>query len=200
MPTSGRDRYTGGSSSAYSPFMRQPQEDKSHSTRIILALVLTLLLPPLGILYAWRAGVFPLPGRIALTLFALLLTGGIFYATMPDTTPQPITPTPGSPERITAVSETDVTTALSNIDALLGIPEDIVVAETPAPSLSPEEEAELARQQEILSTVVFAVAEEAKYYHVAPMCRDQENPRQLTIGEAINEGLQPCGRCKPPTL
>lgn len=199
MATSGGDRYSGGNSTAYSPFMRQPNKDKSRAVRVALALILTVFLPPLGILYAWRAGVFPTAGLVVLTVFGCLLLGGIFYVALPNTTPHTILPTPGSPQRVTAVSDTDVTTALSNIDSLLGLAEESSATE-PQATLSPEEEAELARQQEIFSIKVYAVNSGAKYYHVDSVCRGQINSRELTIGEAIEEGLQPCGRCKPPRL
>ena len=201
MATTGRDRYSGGSSSAYSALMRQPKEDKSHGVRIVLALALTLVCPPLGIAYAWRAGVFPVAGRVALTAVGCLILCAIFYVSMPNTSPQPITPTPVSPSRITAVSNTDVTTALSNIDSLLGLAEDPVVTEAPkTEDQLAEEDAEAARKEEILNTIVYAVPEDAKYYHVADTCRDQINSRRLTIRDAISEGLQPCGRCNPPVL
>ena len=196
MAASGGDRYMGGHSTAYSPFVQQPQKDKSRSARVALALILTLALPPIGILYAWRAAVFPTAGLVALTAFGCLVLGGIFYVTTPNAAPQPIQPTPASPQRITVASDTDVTTALSNIDALLGIDEEAL---QPAPT-DPALQVEAERQEAILDMIVYAVSQDAKYYHVASMCRDQLNPRQLTIREAVSEGLQPCSRCQPPRL
>ena len=201
MATTSRDRYSGGSSSAYSALMRQPKNDNSRNARIALALVLTLLIPPLGVIYAWRAGVFPVAGRIALTAVGCLVLGGIFYLGMPRETPQPITPTPVSPGRVTLQSETDVTTALSNIDSLLGLMDEPEATPVPKTESELQEEAtEAARQEAILNMTVYAVEEDPKYYHAVEVCRDQINGRKLTIREAINEGLGPCGRCHPPTL
>ena len=194
MPT-GSDRYRGGTSSAYSPLMRQPEKN-AVAVRVVLAIVLTLVCPPLGILYMWRAGVFPLPGRVALTLLGGLELALIIVWGMPRSQPQSVRPTPVSPARVTAVSNTEVVSALSNIDVLLGraTPEP---AATVAPA--PVEETAVDSAEAILDTVVYSVYEGARFYHVSGECRGQVNRRQLTIRQAIEEGLTACGRCNPPS-
>ena len=209
------DRYSGGSSSAYSPLMRSPATNRVLTIRTVLALVLTLLCPPLGVLYMWRAGVFRVRGRAILTAIACVELGIIFALNMPGTALTEIIPTPGSPTRITAVSEGEYVSALSNMDELLGLIDTTQeVAEVTEPTTDGGEidglfdantaqqalTTEEARQQAILDTIVYSVYNGAKFYHVAGTCRDQTNRRALTIREAISEGLKPCGRCNPPTL
>lgn len=202
------DRYRGGSSAAYSPLMRQPEERRARRVRTVLALALTFLCPPLGILYMWRAGVFDARLRVLLSALAGIELGVIFFLSLPKATLQAALPTPGSPSRVTAVSQTEVVTALSNIDELLGLAEE--PAETTAPETAEglldgqaaqsAEDAAAAQQQAILDTTVYAVNSGAKYYHVSGQCRDQVNRRQLTVREAISEGLKPCSRCNPPRI
>ena len=106
---------------------RNPNNRRSEGTvsaRAIRALILCFLFPPIGLLYIWRALVFPLRGRVFVTLLALLemtllfvwgFFGLITWSTMPDT----VRPQPGSSVAVTAAPTDDTVTALSNIDELI---------------------------------------------------------------------------------
>ena len=94
------------------------------SARAIRALILCFLFPPIGLIYMWRALVFPLRGRILMTLVALVETtllfvwgffGLITWSSMPDT----VRPQPGSSVAVTAAPTDDTVNALSNIDELI---------------------------------------------------------------------------------
>ncbi len=94
------------------------------SARAIRALLLCILLPPVGLLYMWRALVFPLRGRMFVTLIALIETtllfvwgffGLISWTTMPTT----VRPLPGSSVAVTAAPTSNTANALSNIDELI---------------------------------------------------------------------------------
>ena len=41
---------------------------------------------------------------------------------------------------------------------------------------------------------------EAVYYHATKVCKTQTNGRELTVRDALREGLQPCPNCNPPTI
>ena len=41
---------------------------------------------------------------------------------------------------------------------------------------------------------------EAVYYHATKVCRTQTNGRELTVRDALREGLEPCPNCNPPTV
>lgn len=94
------------------------------SARAIRALILCFLFPPVGLIYMWRALVFPLRGRVLVTLVALvemtlLFAWGFFglitWSSMPDT----VRPQPGSSVAVTAAPADDTVNALSNINELL---------------------------------------------------------------------------------
>lgn len=108
------------------------------STRAIRALLLCFLLPPVGLAYMWRALVFPLRGRMLMTLVALVemtllfvwgLFGLITWSSMPDS----IRPQSGSTVAVTAAPSSDAVNALSNIDELIAAP-------TAAPTAKSSEE------------------------------------------------------------
>ena len=40
----------------------------------------------------------------------------------------------------------------------------------------------------------------AKYYHATKVCRTQTNGRELTVRDAMREGLTPCPFCNPPAV
>jgi len=47
---------------------------------------------------------------------------------------------------------------------------------------------------------VYSVFSNAVYYHATKVCRTQTNGRELTVRDALREGMQPCPYCNPPTV
>ena len=91
------------------------------SRRALRGLLLTLLLPPVGLVYLWRGGVFRLRGRILVTALAciemtILLSTGLFGLIQWDRRPATQTPVPGNAAAVTAYPGDDTVNALSNID------------------------------------------------------------------------------------
>ena len=64
-------RSNNGSNAAYTPNMDVPGGRK-RGNRGLLALILTLLLPPAGLAFLWRRGVVRTRGRVLLTALATL--------------------------------------------------------------------------------------------------------------------------------
>ncbi len=61
----------------------------------------------------------------------------------------------------------------------------------------------MANQQneEAYETTVYSVfGDDAIYYHASKVCRTQTNGRELTVRDALRQGLQPCPYCNPPTV
>ncbi len=52
----------------------------------------------------------------------------------------------------------------------------------------------------MLNTTVYAVYNNAKMYHAHEVCGTQSNRRQLTVQEALLEGLGACPNCNPPVF
>ena len=183
-----------------STVVRPPSSGKKTSSRALFAVLLTVLLPPVGIVYLWRQGVFRTNGRALLTGLATVEMLVLFLWMMPGDTVSTATPLPVNTQRTTPAPESDALTALSNIDELLRARqiEDGTYA-TQAPSA-----VELLQQAEserdaVLNTVVYAVyGAGARYYHVGRVCGNQSNNRELTVREAMSEGLGACPDCNPP--
>ena len=67
---------------------------------------------------------------------------------------------------------------------------------TPAPT---DDAAYLAEQEAILHTIVYSVyGNGARYYHKNSVCGTQSNRRELTVEEAMAEGMGACPDCDPP--
>lgn len=161
----------------------------NRATLIILA-VLCLLLPPVGILLAWRAQHVDLRVRAGFSAAGFAATTLIFFLLMkPSAAVSSITPVPATPKTVgygtaAMVTEPPVQAPAQPADAAPAVPS---ATETPAASQEPG-----ALNDD---TVVYAVTNNASSYHLYPICDTQENRRALTLREALNEGLQPCEKC-----
>ena len=93
------DMLAGGKSSArgsiYSRMMREPQpEARLLSSRGIVALVLLIALPPVGIAFVWRMRMFMPRGRALLTALSTLILAVMVAIVMPTSDMQTVTPSP----------------------------------------------------------------------------------------------------------
>ena len=93
------DMLAGGKSSArgsiYSRMMREPQpEARLLSSRGIVALVLLIALPPVGIAFVWRMRMFMPRGRALLTALSTLILAVMVAIMMPTSDMQTVTPSP----------------------------------------------------------------------------------------------------------
>lgn len=187
--------------SGYSTHVRTPGSGRVRPNRAIFGIVLCLLLPPLGLLFLWRMGVFRTRGRMLVTALATVEMGVILAMMIPQTAPATSLPIPSTPGRATPAPESDVMTTLSNMDELLRAQQ---AAENPDATQGPTI-AELLQQQSdeqaaIMNTTVYCVyGSSAKLYHREPVCGNQSNRRALTVQEAMSEGLGACPDCNPPT-
>lgn len=189
--------------SAYTPNMDVPSEQKKKN-RALPALLLTLILPPLGILLMWRKGIFRMRGRALVTLLATIEMALVFTALSPKAELTQVKPVPQAPVAVTAAPDDTVVTALSNIDQLLAQQQAQMQAgsaqatETPTQQEVDEAAEKAAQQQAILNTIVYSVYNNARYYHASEECEGQTNRRQLTVQQAMSEGLGVCPKCNPP--
>ena len=107
------------------------RSDGTVSARAIRALILCFLLPPVGLVYMWRALVFPLRGRFVVTLLVLaemtlLFVWGFFGLITWKSMPNTILPQPGVSVAVTVAPTNSLDSALSSIDQDLS-------TSTPAP-------------------------------------------------------------------
>jgi len=183
---------------AYTPNMNAPSRKKG--SRTPLALALTFLLPPVGLAYLWRAGVFRTRGRMLLTALATIEMAVIFSFMLPQEELLSQAPVPVAPVAATIAPSDGVVSALDNLDQLLAERQAELAAAagiTPEPTV--DNSAYLAEQEAILNMTVYSVyGKGARYYHKDSVCGTQSNRRALTVREAMGEGMGACSQCNPP--
>ena len=186
---------------------RNPYQKSSGglSGRAVCALILCILLPPIGLIYMWRLGVFRNRGRIILSAIAcvemmFILGSGMFGLISWGSMPPTVEPVPAAAVAVTAHPDDDTINALSNIDDIIAMNMGAELNATLEPGATPilTQAEMLAQQEEVLSMTVYSVHRGAKYYHVSTVCGTQSNGRELTIRQAISENMGACPNCDPP--
>ncbi|HIS92944.1 MAG TPA: hypothetical protein IAA84_08025 [Candidatus Alectryocaccomicrobium excrementavium] len=165
-------------SSIYSRAVREPPQEKPLSTRGIVALVLLLALPPVGIAFVWRMRVFLPRGRTLLTVLSTLVLVAMVSAVMPVSHMPLVTPSPSLPESFSQASNTQAEADMSRITQLT----------------------DESGSAGTTSTAQVYMADGDPYYHAVNPCGDTELTLMLTLEEAVDRGLAPCPTCQPPTL
>lgn len=169
-----------------------PEEDAQKPALIFGTLC--LLLPPVGIVCAWRSRRMTFPLRLILSGVGFAAMTLIFFLMMrPAEVVSTIRPTPVVP--MTAgygtMSANEYTAAQQNVSDQPFIP-----AQPDAVSPSSSYTEPLIQSSELNDySIVYAVTNNASSYHIYEMCDFQQNNRALTLREALNEGLQPCSKC-----
>lgn len=186
------------SRAAYTPNMETPSRKKGN--RGLFGLILTLVLPPVGLAYLWRAGVFRTRGRMLITALATIEMAVIFSFMLPQDELLSQAPVPVAPVAATIAPDDGVVSALDNLDQLLAERQaelDAQLGITPEPTQ--DDAAYQAEQQAILNTTVYSVyGNSARYYHKDSVCGTQSNRRALTVQEAMGLGMGACPNCNPP--
>ena len=185
----------------YTPNMEAPGQRKRRSSRAIWGVILTLVLPPVGMVFLWRAGVFRTRGRVVLTCLGTVILGVWCACLIPNQELHSDVPVPVVPAQVTLAPDDGTSSALSNLDQLLAqrqAERDKAAGITPEPT-STNDPAFLAEQEAILHMTVYAYAGRgARYYHSQTVCNYQSNRRELTVEEAMLDGMGACPDCKPP--
>ena len=190
--------------STYTPNMGRPSERKKRN-RSLPTIFLCVLIPPVGLALLWRKGVFMMRGRVLLTAISTIEMACVFALLLPPSVIQPEVPVASVPVAVTTAPDDGTTTALTNLEQVLA---ERARAEAeangdplPIDENDPEAQAKLRQEQEaILNTTVYAVYNNAKMYHAREVCGTQSNRRQLTVQEALLEGLGACPNCNPPVF
>ena len=184
--------------------LRRPSRQWPISLRGLATILLTLVLPPVGLLVMWSAGVFRTRGRLLLTTLATVEMMGMFvlmtpHAELANQYPLPVAPAPVTP----APAESETLSALYNIEELLYQQQlaQVIAEGGDETDIMTDEQLEQRKAQEkeeILNTIVYAVFSHAQRYHAQRVCGNQSNGRELTVRQAMLEALSPCPDCNPP--
>ena len=201
---SSRNARTGGG--GYTAHVERPSKQGAVSSRAVWGLILTVLLPPVGLMFLWHRGVFRTRGRMLLTGLATVEMAALVIWLTPHAELTPRMPVPAAPPQVTAAPQGQTLNALYNIEQLL-YEQQLAQVEaqggTAADLMTEEEKLEMVNQQneEAYNTTVYSVfGDDAIYYHATKVCRTQTNGRELTVRDALRQGLQPCPYCNPPTV
>ena len=198
-----KTRFNQSGSAAYSPNVQMPEKKKAVSNRGIWGLILSILLPPVGLAFLWRKNVFRTRGRMLITAIATIEMMVIFASAMPKETIDTHLPAPIVPAAVTKAPETDTLTALSNIEQLLyekQLAEVKAHGGSEADLMTDEQLAQIRQEEEeiLKNTIVYSVYNGAIKYHAKKICGTQTNGRELTVEQAMSEGLAVCPNCNPP--
>ena len=197
---------TRGRGAGYTAGVERPSAKRTISLRGLVGLVLTVLLPPVGLFFLWRLGIFRTRGRMLLTGLATVEMTALVVLLTPHQALTPRLPVPAPPVQVTPSPTEEVLTALYNSEELVyqnKLEQVKAAGGTERDLLTEEEKLELANDETeaIYNTVVYSVyGDEAVYYHATKVCRTQTNGRELTVRDALREGLEPCPYCNPPTV
>ena len=190
----------------YTAHVERPSKQHAVPPRAVFGLVLTLLLPPVGLLFLWHQGVFRTRGRMLITTLATVEMALLVVWLTPHAELTPRAPVPAPPPQVTSAPEGQTLNALYNIEQLL-YEQQLAQIEAQGGNatdlLTEEEKLEIANRQneEAYETTVYSVfGDDAIYYHASKVCRTQTNGRELTVRDALRQGLQPCPYCNPPTV
>lgn len=195
-----KERNSATHGSAYTPNMDTPAR-KRRGNRALGGFLLTLILPPIGIAYLWRKGVFRTRGRMLLSALATVEMAVLLACFLPTAKLSMEQPVSSLPVAVTAAPDDGIVSALSNIDQLLAQEQaqQAALEATQEPQTDPADAAaQQAEQEAIYNTIVYSVYNNAKYYHASEVCGEQTNRRALTVREALNEGMGACRTCNPP--
>ena len=190
--------------STYTPNVGRPSERKKRG-RGLPAVLLCVLIPPVGLALLWRKGIFLMRGRVLLTAISTIEMACIFALLLPSAVIQQEVPVASVPVAVTTAPDDGASSALTNLEQVLAERQRAEAAangeEIPVDVNDPETQAKLQAEQEaILNTTVYAVYNNAKMYHAREVCGTQSNRRQLTVEEALREGLGACPNCNPPVF
>ena len=197
---------TRGRGAGYTAGVERPSAKRTISLRGLVGLVLTVLLPPVGLFFLWRLGIFRTRGRMLLTGLATVEMTALVVLLTPHQALTPRLPVPAPPVQVTPSPTEEVLTALYNSEELVyqnKLEQVKAAGGTERDLLTEEEKLEIANDETeaIYDTIVYSVyGSEAVYYHATKVCRTQTNGRELTVRDALREGLEPCPNCNPPTI
>ena len=186
----------GGGNSYIEP--SQAAEEKRQTLQAFLInLFLTVVLPPVGVLLAWRSKRLNAALRVALSVCALGVMTGAFVLLRGASPTNGMLPTPQTP-------------VLAGYGNAAQTPEPAADAYDPAGQEgytvtygdgttegTAAQDGELPMDPTAQAIIVYAVTNNAQYYHKQEICDMQTNSRRMLLEDAIAEGLQPCSKCYP---
>lgn len=186
-----------GGGNSYIEQSQAAEEKRQTLQAFLINLFLTVVLPPVGVLLAWRSKHLNAALRVALSVCALGVMTGAFVLLRGASPTNGMLPTPQTP-------------VLAGYGNAAQTPEPAADAYDPAGQEgytvtygdgttegTAAQDGELPMDPTAQAIIVYAVTNNAQYYHKQEICDMQTNSRRMLLEDAIAEGLQPCSKCYP---
>ena len=103
------------SGSAYTQNINAPSKNRAISRRGWFGIIAAVLLPPVGIYFLWREGVFQTRGRMLITTLATLEMMFLIVLVTPRAELNSVSPVPAAPPSVTAAPVGETVNALTNM-------------------------------------------------------------------------------------
>ena len=186
-----------GGGNSYIEQSQAAEEKRQTLQAFLINLFLTVVLPPVGVLLAWRSKRLNAALRVALSVCALGVMTGAFVLLRGASPTNGMLPTPQTP-------------VLAGYGNAAQTPEPAADAYDPAGQEgytvtygdgttegTAAQDGALPMDPTAQPIIVYAVTNNAQYYHKQEICDMQTNSRRMLLEDAIAEGLQPCSKCYP---
>ena len=186
-----------GSGNSYIEHSQAAEEKRQMGQAFLINLFLAVVLPPVGVLLAWRSKRLNAVLRVVLSVCALGVLTGAFVLMRGTTSTNGMLPTPQTP--VLAGYGTAAQTLEPAADPYADAAQEgyTVTYGDGTTEGTAAQDGELPMDPTTQVTIVYAVTNNAQYYHKQEICDMQTNSRRLILEDAIAEGLQPCSKCYP---
>ena len=186
-----------GSGNSYIEHSQAAEEKRQTVQAFLVNLFLSIVLPPVGVLLAWHSKRLNALMRVVLSACSLAVLTGAFVLMRGTTSSIGILPTPQTP--VLAGYGMAAQTAEPVADTYTGETTEgyTVTYSDGTTEGTTTQDGELPMDPTTQVTIVYAVTNNAQYYHKQEICDMQTNSRRLILEDAIAEGLEPCSKCYP---
>ena len=186
-----------GGGNSYIEHSQAAEEKRQTGQAFLINLFLAVVLPPVGVLLAWHSKRLNAAMRVILSVCGLGVLTGAFVLMHGTSSTNGMLPTPQTP--ILAGYGNAAQTPEPAADLYTGEGQDgyTVTYGDGTTEGTATQDGELPMDPTTQVTIVYAVTNNAQYYHKQEICDMQTNSRRLILHDAIAEGLQPCSKCYP---
>ena len=186
-----------GGGNSYIEHSQAAEEKRQTGQAFLINLFLSVVLPPVGVLLAWHSKRLNAAMRVILSVCGLAVLTGAFVLMHGTSSTNGMLPTPQTP--ILAGYGNAAQTPEPAADLYTGEGQDgyTVTYGDGTTEGTTTQDGELPMDPTTQVTIVYAVTNNAQYYHKQEICDMQTNSRRLILQDAIAEGLQPCSKCYP---
>lgn len=186
-----------GGGNSYIEHSQAAEEKRQTLQAFLINLFLAVVLPPVGVLLAWHSKHLNALMRVILSVCALGVMIGAFALMSGASSTNGMLPTPQTPVLAGYGNAAQTPEPVADFYAGDGQEGYTVTYGDGTTEGTTTQDGELPMDPTTQVTIVYAVTNNAQYYHKQEICDMQTNSRRLILQDAIAEGLQPCSKCYP---